>query len=59
MKKLKQKSRILLEMEETFSDLKKAGVITERQITQFSSINVENLETKGRRVIKRDLMTAY
>ena len=59
MKKLKQKSRILLEMEETFSDLKKAGVITEKQITQFSSINVENLETKGRRVIKRDLMTAY
>ena len=59
MKKLKQKSRILLEMEETFSDLKKAGVITEKQITQFSSINVENLETKGRRVIKRDLKTAY
>ncbi len=39
MKKLKQKSRTLLGMEETFSDLKKAGVISERQITQFGAIN--------------------
>ena len=46
-------------MEETFSDLKKAGVISERQITQFGAINAENLQTKGRRVIKKDLKTAY
>lgn len=40
----KTKSRIIDEMTETFADLKKAGVVSKKQITEFEAL--KSLEQK-------------
>ena len=45
MTKLKPKSRIVDEMQEIFSDLKRAGVISKKQISEFEAL--KNLEVKS------------
>ncbi len=45
MTKLKPKSRIVDEMQETFSDLKRVGVISKKQISEFEAL--KNLEVKS------------
>ena len=44
MTTIKNRSRIVEEMQEIFSDLKRAGVINKKQIAQFEAL--KNLEVK-------------
>ncbi|MEY3831758.1 MAG: hypothetical protein RJA82_705, partial [Pseudomonadota bacterium] len=44
MTTVKNRSRIVEEMQEIFSDLKRAGVINKKQIAQFEAL--KNLEVK-------------
>jgi putative transcriptional regulator len=44
MTTLKKNSRIIEEMQETFADLKKSGVISKKQMAEFDAL--KNLEVK-------------
>ncbi len=45
MTTLKKNSRIIEEMQETFADLKKSGVISKKQMAEFDAL--KNLEVKA------------
>ena len=45
MTTLKKNSRIIEEMQETFADLKKSGVISKKQMAEFEALR--NVEVKA------------
>lgn len=49
----KNRSRIIEEMQETFADLKKSGVINKRQIAQFDALKTLEVKSIQPRAIKQ------
>ncbi len=53
MTKSKNKSRIIEEMQEIFFDLKKAGVISKKQITSFEALKTLEVKSLQPKAIKQ------